>query len=47
MFRPSWRWVDLGVNSFADWLGILVETENEVIRTIYDDDVLYDELNLG
>jgi SMI1-KNR4 cell-wall len=34
-------------SSFADWLRILVETETEVIRTIYDDDVLYDELNLG
>ena len=33
--------------SFADWLSILIETQNEVIRTLYDDDVLYDELELG
>jgi hypothetical protein len=33
--------------SFAEWLGILIETENEVIRTLYDDDVLNDELELG
>ena len=33
--------------SFADWLGILFDTQEEVIRTLYDDDVLYDELELG
>lgn len=33
--------------SFVDWLAILTGTKNEVIRTIYDDDVLYDELELG
>jgi len=33
--------------SFPAWLRILVETQSEVIRTLYDDDVLYDELELG
>jgi SMI1 / KNR4 family (SUKH-1) len=33
--------------SFVDWFAILVDNENEVIRSIYDEDVLYDELNLG
>jgi hypothetical protein len=32
---------------FVDWLGIVIETQNEVIRTLYDADVLYDELELG
>lgn len=33
--------------SFADWLGILIDTQEEVIRTLYEEDVLYDELGLG
>ncbi len=33
--------------SFADWLRILIETQDEVIRTLYGEDVLYDELGLG
>ena len=33
--------------SFVDWLRILIERQDEVIRTLYDDDVLYDELELG
>jgi hypothetical protein len=33
--------------SFADWLGILIDTQEEVIRTLYEEDVLYGELGLG
>jgi SMI1 / KNR4 family (SUKH-1) len=33
--------------SFSDWLQRLVETQDEVIRTLYGDDVLYGELQLG
>ena len=33
--------------SFVDWLAILTETQNEVIRTLSDNDVLYDDLELG
>jgi hypothetical protein len=33
--------------SFTAWLERLIETQDEVIRTLYDEDVLYDELNLG
>jgi len=33
--------------SFADWLRIIVERQNEVIRTLFDDDVINDELQLG
>jgi hypothetical protein len=32
---------------FAAWLKILVANQEEVIRTLYDDDVIYDELGLG
>ena len=32
---------------FVEWLSILVREQDEVIRTLYDDDVLYDELMLG
>lgn len=34
-------------SSFTDWLSILVKEQDEVIRTLYDDDVIYDELGLG
>lgn len=34
-------------SSFAEWLSILVKEQDEVIRTLYDDDVIYDELGLG
>lgn len=33
--------------SFTEWLSILVNEQDEVIRTLYDDDVVYDELGLG
>jgi len=33
--------------SFTAWLERLIETQDEVIRTLYDEDVLYDDLNLG
>jgi hypothetical protein len=33
---------------FAEWLSILVHApQDEIIRTLYDDDVIYDELGLG
>jgi len=32
---------------FTSWLQILTEKQDEVIRTLYDEDVLYDELQLG
>jgi hypothetical protein len=35
------------LGGFSEWLGILVEKQDEVIRTMYDEDVLYDELGLG
>ncbi len=35
------------IESFGDWLKILIEKREEVIRTLYDDDVIYDELQLG
>jgi hypothetical protein len=35
------------LGSFAEWLGILIDRKEEVIRTLYDDDVIYDELALG
>jgi len=33
--------------SFAAWLGVLAETKDEVIRALYDQDVIEDELELG
>jgi hypothetical protein len=33
--------------SFSDWLRILIESQKEVIRTLFDDDVINDELQLG
>lgn len=35
------------LNSFTDWLQILIKKQNEVIRTLYDEDVLHEELELG
>jgi hypothetical protein len=35
------------LSGFTEWLSILVEEQNEVIRTLYDDDVIYNELGLG
>jgi SMI1-KNR4 cell-wall len=34
-------------SSFTAWLSILVEEQDEVIRTLYGDEVIYDELGLG
>jgi SMI1 / KNR4 family (SUKH-1) len=33
--------------SFTEWLTVLIEKQEEVIRTLYDEDVIYDELCLG
>ncbi len=35
------------LNSFVEWLDILVETESEVVRTLYDDEDQFGELGLG
>lgn len=35
------------LENFAAWLKILIDSGDEVIRTLYDDDVIYDELGLG
>jgi SMI1 / KNR4 family (SUKH-1) len=35
------------LSGFTEWLSILVKERDEVIRTLYDDDVIYDELGLG
>ena len=35
------------LENFAVWLKVLIDGGNEVIRTLYDDDVIYDELGLG
>jgi len=35
------------LDGFTEWLSILVKEQEEVIRTLYDDDVIYDELMLG
>ena len=35
------------LGGFLEWLEILIKEQTEVIRTLYDDDVIYDELNLG
>lgn len=32
---------------FSEWLSVLVREQNEVIRTLYNEDVLFDELMLG
>lgn len=32
---------------FTEWLTILAREQDEVIRTLYDDDIIYDELMLG
>ena len=33
--------------NFTAWLERLIQTQDEVIRTLYNEDVLYDELKLG
>jgi hypothetical protein len=35
------------LESFSEWLKILIEKQVEVIRTLYDDSVINDELQLG
>jgi hypothetical protein len=35
------------LDGFSSWLKILVDKEDEVIRTLYDDDVINNELSLG
>jgi len=35
------------LDDFTSWLSILIEKQEEVIRTLYDENVLYDELQLG
>jgi hypothetical protein len=35
------------LNNFAAWLKILIDSGNEVIRALYNDDIIYDELGLG
>jgi SMI1 / KNR4 family (SUKH-1) len=34
-------------SGFTEWLAILVEEQDEVIRTLDDNDAIYDELGLG
>jgi len=34
-------------SGFTEWLSILVKEQDEVIRSLYGDDVIYDELGLG
>jgi hypothetical protein len=35
------------LENFAAWLKVLIGADTEVIRTLYDDNVIYDELGLG
>jgi hypothetical protein len=35
------------LDGFRAWLEVLVDRQDEVIRTLYDDDTLYGELGLG
>jgi hypothetical protein len=35
------------LKSFGEWLEILINEQEEVIRTLYDDNVITDELGLG
>lgn len=35
------------LDGFTEWLSLLVREQDELIRTLYDDDVIYDELMLG
>jgi hypothetical protein len=34
-------------SGFTEWLSILVKEQDEVIRTLYNEDVIYEELGLG
>ena len=46
-FNTSGRKLYSKIESFARWLEILTDKQDEVIRTLYDDAVLSEELNLG
>ena len=46
-FDTSGRKLYGRLDGFIEWLSILVREEEEVIRTLYDDDVIYEELMLG
>lgn len=46
-FETDGRKLYSKIDSFTHWLQILIDEQDEVIRTVYDDDILYDELNLG
>ena len=35
------------LESFAAWLDILIDAGDEVIRALYDDEVIYGELAMG
>jgi hypothetical protein len=35
------------LENFAAWLKVLIDARDEVIRTLYDEDIIYDELKLG
>jgi hypothetical protein len=46
-FVPLKRKLYGRLDSFTQWLGILIEKQEEVIRTLYDEDMVFDELELG
>jgi hypothetical protein len=46
-FDTSGRKLYGRLSGFTEWLSILVREKDEVIRTLYADDVIYDELGLG
>jgi SMI1 / KNR4 family (SUKH-1) len=46
-FDTSGRKLYGRLSGFTEWLSILVREKDEVIRTLYGDDVIYDELMLG
>jgi hypothetical protein len=46
-FDTSGRKLYGRLGGFAEWLTILVRQQDEVIRSLYDDEVIYDELMLG
>jgi hypothetical protein len=46
-FDTSGRKLYGRLGGFTDWLSVLVKEQEEVIRTLYGDDVIYEELMLG
>jgi SMI1 / KNR4 family (SUKH-1) len=46
-FDTNGRRLYAKLGSFTEWLSILIEEQDEVIRTPCDDEVIYDELQLG